>query len=171
MIPSARSRRLAGRGPQGGALGCCAQRRRLRGLQGVFGACVRWCPGSRALGARRASVSALTRTRSEGTRRFRYRGAGPSQSHLSYPSLPSWHLTLAGRRGRLGGDCGTAPHPPSPLAGTHTETGWRREAKAPGLRKKKNLNGGEKQSCSDTPILLESCKKSWGSSSPHFVCK
>lgn len=101
--------------------------------QGVFGTCARWCPGSRALCARRARLSVPTRKGSLGTGR-----AGPGCWARSIPLLLS--VLPAGARpfrvvgrGRLGGDCGTAF-----LAFLHSwdpHRGWMERSEGTGLLK------------------------------------
>lgn len=115
-----------------GALGCGAQRRRIRERQGVFGACARLCPGSRALLAGRARVSVPTRTDSVGTCRDRSRVPGPVG-----PSRPTHPFPAGARPLRVVGEAGRRlwgpPSLPFSARGTHTETGWRRDAMARGF--------------------------------------
>ena len=110
-IPTSRRVRLVGRSRPTGPRGRGAQRRRLRGLQGVFRACTKLSSGSRALRASRANCQS-PRGWQRGDSEGQVPGAGPSQFHLSSPSLPSWLSALAGRRGTLGRDCGNAPYTP-----------------------------------------------------------
>lgn len=142
-----------------GALGCGAQRRRLRERQGVFGACARLCPGSRVLLAGRAGVLVPTRTDSVGTCRDRSPVLGPVD--LARPTHP---FPAGARPLRVVGggweEIVETPSLPFSARGTHTETGRRRDAKERGFLNAvfKCLTG--KQSCSAILISLESCQKS-----------
>lgn len=131
LIPVAGSRPLREGAHEEGALGCCAQRQRFGEQQGVFGACARLCPGSRALRARPASLSVPTRTGSAGTRRDPQLWVlGPVSP--TPPIHPS-QLAVGPCGSSVGGGLEKTVGPPSsPFStrGTYTETGWRKEAKA-----------------------------------------